>query len=238
MIRPATPDDVPAIAQLIRGLAEYERLAHAVAFDEAKLREHLFGPRPYCEGVIAEDAGDVVGFGLVFHHYSTFRGQPGIYLEDLFVKPERRGKGHGKALLIALVNLAVERDCGRLEWSVLNWNEPAIEFYKSLGARPMDEWTVYRLMGEEMQKLVSYEDQSAPRSPSGVAAAATPPSAAAPASRSTSWRLRTPPPAISSRSGNASRICRHSPTVPGPMPVPTRASSSTITRRIPTALAF
>src|SRR5262245_55610542 len=155
MIRPATPADVPAIAQLIRDLAEYERLAHAVTFDESKLREYLFGPRPYCEVLIAEDGGEVVGFALFFHNYSTFRGQPGIYLEDLFVKPERRGKGHGKALLKALAKLALERDCGRLEWSVLNWNTPAIEFYKALGANAMDEWTVYRLTDEALTKLAT-----------------------------------------------------------------------------------
>src|SRR5207248_10852011 len=142
MIRPATPADVPAIARLIRDLAEYERLAHAVVLDEARLRDHLFGPRPYCEVLLAEDVGDVVGFALFFHNYSTFLARPGIYLEDLFVKPELRGRGHGKALLRALAELAVERGCGRLEWAVLNWNEPAINFYNTLGAKPMTEWTV------------------------------------------------------------------------------------------------
>ena len=154
MTRPATPDDIPIIAQLIRDLAEYERLAHAVDFDEAKLREHLFGPRPYAEVLLAEDAGAVVGFALFFHNYSTFRGKPGIYLEDLFVKPDSRGKGHGKALLLALAKLAVERGCARVEWSVLNWNEPSIAFYKSLGAVPMDEWTVYRLTDEALKNAV------------------------------------------------------------------------------------
>ncbi len=145
MIRSAVPADLPAIAQLIRDLAEYERLAHAVVFDEAKLRDHLFGPRPYAEVLLAEDGGAVVGFALFFHNYSTFVGKPGIYLEDLFVKPEFRGKGFGKTLLAGLARLALERDCGRLEWSVLNWNEPSIRFYESLGAKPMNEWTVYRL---------------------------------------------------------------------------------------------
>src|SRR5438067_11404350 len=134
MIRPATPADVPTVARLIRALAEYERLSHAVVLDEARLREHLFGPRPFCEVLLAEDAGAVVGFALFFHNYSTFRGQPGIYLEDLFVEPAARGRGHGKALLRALAKLAVQRDCGRLEWAVLNWNEPSIDFYRALGA--------------------------------------------------------------------------------------------------------
>ncbi|MFO0803575.1 MAG: GNAT family N-acetyltransferase [Gemmataceae bacterium] len=150
MIRSATPADVPIIAQLIRDLAEYEKLSHAVDFDEAKLHDHLFGPRPYAEVLLAEDAGSVVGFALFFHNYSTFRGKPGIYLEDLFVKPECRGKGLGKALLLRLAKLAAERDCARVEWSVLNWNEPSIRFYESLGAVPMNEWTVYRLTDEAL----------------------------------------------------------------------------------------
>jgi GNAT superfamily N-acetyltransferase len=153
MIRPATPADLPTIARLIRDLAEYERLSHAIVFDEVRLRDHLFGPRPYAEVLLAEDAGAVVGFALFFHNYSTFRSQPGIYLEDLFVEPGLRGKGHGKALLAALARLAVERGCGRLEWAVLNWNEPALKFYKSLGAGPMDDWTVYRLTDEALTKL-------------------------------------------------------------------------------------
>src|SRR5207244_1073403 len=136
------------ISHLIRGLAEYERLAHVVDFDEDRLREHLFGARPFAEVLLAEDGGMVVGFALFFHNYSTFRGQPGIYLEDLFVRPEHRGKGHGKALLAALARLAVERGCGRLEWAVLNWNEPALRFYRALGAVPMDEWTDYGLTSE------------------------------------------------------------------------------------------
>src|SRR5437016_10665066 len=122
MIRPATAADVPTIAQLIRALAEYERLPQWV--DEARLHDHLFGLRPYAEVLLAEDDGEVVGFALFFHNYSTFRAQPGIYLEDLFVKPERRGRGHGKALLRGLARLAMERGCGRLDWAVLDWNEP------------------------------------------------------------------------------------------------------------------
>ena len=153
MIRPAAPADVPTIARLIRALAEYERLADHVVLDEADLRDHLFGPRPYCEALIAEDGGTPVGFALFFHNYSTFRGKPGVYLEDLFVYPEYRGRGHGKELLSALAKLALERGCCRLEWSVLNWNEPAIGFYKSLGAVPMDEWTVYRVTGEALERL-------------------------------------------------------------------------------------
>src|SRR6516164_5704824 len=117
MIRAATPDDTATIARLIRALADYERLADRVVFDEARLRQHLFGPRPYAEVLLAEDAGRVVGFALFFHSYSTFLGQPGIYLEDLFVEPEQRGRGHGKALLVALARLAVERGCGRVEWA-------------------------------------------------------------------------------------------------------------------------
>jgi GNAT superfamily N-acetyltransferase len=151
MIRPATASDTPTIYQLIYALAEYERLRHEVSLDENKLREHLFGPRPYGEVLLAEDEEEVVGFALFFHNFSTFLGKPGLYLEDLFVKPEHRGKGHGKALLRAVVGLALERGCGRLEWSVLKWNEPAIGFYQSMGAVPLDEWTVYRLTGEALR---------------------------------------------------------------------------------------
>jgi GNAT superfamily N-acetyltransferase len=150
MIRTANPDDLSAICRLIHGLAVYERLAHAVDFDERQLGGYLFGPRPYAEVLIAEDAGSVVGFALFFHNFSTFRGKPGIYLEDLFVEPEYRGRGHGKALLLELARLSVERGCNRLEWAVLNWNEPAIGFYRKLGAVPMNEWTVYRLTGEAL----------------------------------------------------------------------------------------
>jgi GNAT superfamily N-acetyltransferase len=147
MIRSATPADVPAIARLIRGLAEYEKLTHVLTLDEDRLRQHLFGPHPYAEVLLAEDAGQVVGFALFFHDYSTFRTQPGIYLEDLFVEPAHRGQGHGKALLLELARLAVERGCCKLDWVVLDWNESAIGFYKSLGAEPMDQWTGYRLSG-------------------------------------------------------------------------------------------
>jgi GNAT superfamily N-acetyltransferase len=153
MIRPAVPEDAKAIARLIRGLAEYEKLSHVVCLDESRLREHLFGRRPFAEVLLAEDHGEVVGFALFFHNYSTFAGKPGLYLEDLFVEPKHRGQGHGKALLVELASLAVQRDCCKVEWVVLNWNEPAIEFYKSIGAMPMDEWQTYRLTGEALVRL-------------------------------------------------------------------------------------
>jgi GNAT superfamily N-acetyltransferase len=153
MIRPATPADIPTISRLIRALAEYESLTHEVALDEARLRDHLFGPRPFAEVLLAEETGEAVGYALFFHNYSTFRGQPTLYLEDLFVRPEHRGKGHGKAMLKAMARLALEWGCGWLEWSVLNWNQPAIDFYRYLGAVPMDQWTVYHLAGEALTKL-------------------------------------------------------------------------------------
>lgn len=152
-IRPATRDDLPLIAQFIRDLAEYERLSHEVRFDEAVLGERLFGARPYAEVLIGEIDGVAQGFALFFHNFSTFEGKPGVYLEDLFVRPEARGSGLGKALLKRLAKIAVERDCARLEWWVLDWNEPSIQFYKSLGAKPMDEWTVYRVDGDALGKL-------------------------------------------------------------------------------------
>jgi GNAT superfamily N-acetyltransferase len=153
MIRPARPADSPALYSLIRALAEYERLLDQVVLTPERLEEHLFGPRPYAEALVAEDQGRVVGFALFFHNYSTFLGRPGMYLEDLFVLPEHRGQGHGKALLKELARLAVQRGCGRLEWSVLNWNEPSIQFYRALGAVPMDQWSVYRLTGEALEQL-------------------------------------------------------------------------------------
>jgi GNAT superfamily N-acetyltransferase len=154
-IRPAAPADLPLIAQFIRDLAEYEKLAHEVRFDEAKLAANLFGPRPYAEAVIGEIDGKPQGFALFFNNFSTFGGRPGIYLEDLFVRPEARGSGLGKALLAHLAGLCIERDCARLEWSVLDWNTPSIGFYQSLGAKPMDEWTVMRVDGEALIKLAS-----------------------------------------------------------------------------------
>jgi GNAT superfamily N-acetyltransferase len=153
MIRRATANDIPAIVELVRGLADYERLAHAVVFDEDRLRHYLFGPRPFAEVLLAEDDGVVVGFALFFHNFSTFLGRPGIYLEDIFVRPEHRGRGHGKGLLSSLARVAVERECGRIEWSVLDWNAPSIAFYRSLGAVALDEWTTFRLTGEALLRL-------------------------------------------------------------------------------------
>lgn len=152
-LRPARPDDVPLILTLIAELADYEHLAHEVKTDAARMHEHLFGPRPYAEVLIGEVDGEASGFALFFHNYSTFLSQPGIYLEDLYVRPSARGVGLGKALLTELARLALERGCGRLEWSVLDWNEPAIGFYRRLGARPLDDWTVYRLTGEALANL-------------------------------------------------------------------------------------
>lgn len=155
-IRSATPADISLIGQFIRDLAEYEKLAHEVRFDEAVMAQKLFGPRPYAEVLIGEIDGTPQGFALFFHNFSTFEGRPGIYLEDLFVRPDARGSGLGKALLGKLAALAVERDCSRLEWSVLDWNTPAIDFYKALGARPMDEWTVYRVDGDALTGLAAH----------------------------------------------------------------------------------
>jgi len=152
-IRPATAEDLPLIASLIRALAEYEKLAHEVRFDEVVLGQKLFGPRPYAEVVIGEIDGVAQGFALFFHNFSTFEGKPGIYLEDLFVRPEARGSGLGKALLSHLAALVIERDCARLEWSVLDWNAPAIGFYQALGAKLMDEWTVMRVDGAALEQL-------------------------------------------------------------------------------------
>jgi GNAT superfamily N-acetyltransferase len=155
-IRSATPADISLIGQFIRDLAEYEKLAHEVRFDEAVMAQKLFGPRPFAEVLIGEIDGTPQGFALFFHNFSTFEGRPGIYLEDLFVRPDARGSGLGKALLGKLAALAVERDCARLEWSVLDWNTPAIDFYKALGARPMDEWTVYRVDGDTLTGLAAH----------------------------------------------------------------------------------
>jgi GNAT superfamily N-acetyltransferase len=154
-IRSAVTTDLPLIAQFICDLAEYEKLAHEVRFDEAVLGDRLFGARPYAEVLIGEIDGIAQGFALFFHNFSTFEGKPGIYLEDLFVRPEARGSGLGKALLKALAALAVERDCARLEWWVLDWNEPAIKFYKKLGAKPMDEWTTFRVDGDALLELAA-----------------------------------------------------------------------------------
>jgi GNAT superfamily N-acetyltransferase len=153
VIRPGERADVPVIAELIRGLARFEKLENDVTMTEERLASNLFGPHRYAETLIAEEAGESVGFALFFHNFSTFLAKPGIYLEDLFVVPERRGGGVGRALLKELARVAVERDCGRLEWSVLDWNREAIAFYERLGARPNSEWTTYRLTGEALSAL-------------------------------------------------------------------------------------
>ncbi len=143
-IRTAIPEDAETIFHLIYQLAVYEKLENDVITTPEELRVQIF-VKKYAEVIIAEENQKPIGFALYFHNFSTFVGKPGIYLEDLFVEPEHRGKGYGKALLVALAKIAKERNCGRLEWSVLDWNTPSIEFYKSLGAKPMDEWTVFRL---------------------------------------------------------------------------------------------
>lgn len=153
VIRLATSDDVPTILRFIRALAEYEKLAHEVVADEAQLRATLFGDRPGAEVLLAEHAGAAVGFALFFPNYSTFLARPGLYLEDLFVDPAARGRGIGLALMSALARLAVSRNYGRFEWSVLDWNTPAIDFYRSIGARPQDEWTVQRVTGDALAAL-------------------------------------------------------------------------------------
>ena len=141
------------VLTFIKGLAQYEGLPHEVVATEEDLVESLFGPHAITEAVIAYMATEPVGFAVFFHNYSTFVGRPGLYLEDLFVLPEWRGRGVGRSLLRYVANVAVTRNCGRMEWSVLDWNEPAIRFYRALGARPMDEWTVYRLTGEALERL-------------------------------------------------------------------------------------
>lgn len=152
-IEPATVRDVPVLLRMIKALAEYERMSDQVVATEEGLRESLFGERPVVEAAIASVGAEAVGFALWFQNYSTFLGRPGIYLEDLFVVPAWRGRGIGRALLTHLARVAVSRGCRRLEWSVLDWNEPTIAFYRSLGAQPMDQWTVYRLTGDALQRL-------------------------------------------------------------------------------------
>jgi GNAT superfamily N-acetyltransferase len=153
VIRAAVPDDVPTILRLIRELADYERALHEVRATEEDLRESLFGPEPRVFAHVAEHEGEVVGFALWFLTFSTWMGTHEIYLEDLYVRPEARGGGYGRALLTELARIAVERGYRRVEWSVLDWNEPAIGFYKALGAAPQDEWTVHRLTGEALREL-------------------------------------------------------------------------------------
>lgn len=157
IIRDAVEADIPLILSLIRALAVYEKLEHKVVATEEVLRDSLFGARPYAETIVAEEDGTPVGFAVFFHNFSTFIGRPGIYLEDLFVNPEARGRGYGKALLARLAAIAKERNCGRLEWSVLDWNEPSINFYKSLGAVPLDDWTMFRVTDGALDALAEYD---------------------------------------------------------------------------------
>jgi GNAT superfamily N-acetyltransferase len=152
-IRTTTESDLAVILSLIRELAEYERAPDAVVATEAGLREVLFGAKRSAEVLLASEEQEPVGFAVFFHNFSTWLGRPGLYLEDLFVRPEKRGKGYGRALLERLARIAQERGCGRMEWAVLDWNDPAIQFYRKLGAQPMDEWTVFRLTGEGIAKL-------------------------------------------------------------------------------------
>lgn len=152
-IRPATPDDLGLVLDFIRGIAAYERLAHEVVTTEATLRESLFGARPAAEVVLGYLDGQPAGFAVFFHNFSTFLGRHGMYLEDVFVKPEFRGRGLGEALLRHVAREAVRRNCGRFEWAVLDWNEPAIQFYRKLGAEPKSDWTTYRVTGEALAKL-------------------------------------------------------------------------------------
>jgi len=153
IIRPATRADVPVILGFIRDLAEYEKLAHEVVATEEALARTMFGPKAYAESLIAEIDGKPAGFALFFHNFSTFLGKPGLYIEDIYVAPEHRSHGLGMRFFKELAKLAVERDCGRMEWWVLDWNEPAIAFYQKLGAEPMDEWTVQRLNRRQLEAL-------------------------------------------------------------------------------------
>jgi GNAT superfamily N-acetyltransferase len=153
IIRPATNADVPIILDLIRELATYERAPNEVTATEKQLIDVLFGEKPAAEVLLAFEEKTPVGFAVFFQNFSTWLGRPGLYLEDLFVRPEQRGKGYGRALLVDLAKIARERGCGRMEWAVLDWNEPAIEFYRKLDAKAMDEWTVFRLTRDGIAKL-------------------------------------------------------------------------------------
>ena len=157
-IRPARVEDVPVILQLIHDLATYERAPDEVSATEQQLVDVLFGEKPAAEVLLAFEEKSPVGFAVYFFNFSTWLGRAGLYLEDLFIKPEKRGKGYGRALLVELAKIARDRGCGRMEWAVLDWNEPAIKFYRSLGAKPMHEWTVFRLTGEEIAELASAAD--------------------------------------------------------------------------------
>jgi GNAT superfamily N-acetyltransferase len=154
-IRPARPDDVAPILAMIRELAVFEKLEHMVIANEAMLHDALFGARPPCEAIVGEEAGEVVTFALFFHNFSTFLGRKGLYLEDLYVKQDRRGKGYGKEMLAALAALAVERQCGRFEWSVLDWNANAIAFYEKMGAAVLPDWRICRVTGDALAALAS-----------------------------------------------------------------------------------
>lgn len=154
-IRPATPSDIPTILSLIHELAAYEKMTNEVDATEELLNTHLFGPDPVAEALIGQLDETPIAFALFFHNFSTFRARPCLYLEDLYVKPEHRSNGYGKQILTHLAQIAVERQCPRFEWSVLDWNEPAINFYKSLGAVPMEDWTIYRLEGNALDKLAA-----------------------------------------------------------------------------------
>jgi GNAT superfamily N-acetyltransferase len=182
-IRSARAEDVLVILELIRDLAAYERAPHEVTATEEQLLNVLFGERPAAEVLLAFEGKSPVGFAVFFYNFSTWLGLPGLYLEDLFVKPEKRGKGYGRALLVELAKIARDRGCGRMEWAVLNWNEPAIKFYRALGATPMNEWTVFRLTRDEIAKLAKAADTAAaaaqaeqehPPSPKGYGVAGPP----------------------------------------------------------------
>ncbi|PYL25993.1 MAG: N-acetyltransferase [Verrucomicrobia bacterium] len=156
-IRAAGVEDVPVILELIRELATYERAPNEVVATEKQLVEVLFGERPTAEVLLAFERKSPVGFAVFFHNFSTWLGRPGLYLEDLFIKPEKRGKGYGRAVLVDLAKIALDRGCGRMEWAVLNWNEPAIKFYRALGAKPLDEWTVFRLTRDGIARRAQSE---------------------------------------------------------------------------------
>ena len=160
-IRPARVEDVPIILELIRDLATYERAPHEVTATKERLVDVLFGERPAAEVLLAFERESPVGFAVYFYNFSTWLGRAGLYLEDLFVKPEKRGKGYGRALLVELAKIARDRGCGRMEWAVLDWNEPAIKFYRALGAKPMGEWTVFRLTRDEIARLADATDTAA-----------------------------------------------------------------------------
>jgi len=154
-IRPATIGDVPIILELIRDLATYERAPHDVTATEEQLTDVLFGEKPAAEVLLAFEGDALIGFAVFFHNFSTWLGRPGLYLEDLFVRPEHRGKGYGRALLVYLAGIARDRGCGRMEWAVLDWNAPAIDFYKKLGAAPLEEWKIFRLTRDGIAKLAA-----------------------------------------------------------------------------------